>query len=373
MAYLHPVEERPNLTIETHLQVHRVLFEGGRAVGVAGERLSEPIELRADREVILAAGAYNTPQLLMLSGLGPAELLEFLLIDVVLDQPLIGQNLQDHANCGAVYLTSKPVSLLLGVEPANQQLWMDEGGGPLSSNVAEVGGFVRSVDGLPAPDIQFHAAPGVFADEGLTPVAEHGFSSGACVLKPASAGTLVLASADPTAKPLIRHDYFARDEDMETMMRGVRMAMEMCRTEPLAQYCETPFAAPEDPDDDEGLRAFIGSCVQTLYHPTSTCAIGSVVDTELRVEGWTACGSSTPRSCRACRAATPTHRPRDRRACGGPHRGTRGARAGGAGGGRGGAAGRGLAPTGLLAPFLLLREPCPRPSPTSTAAPRAPR
>ena len=285
MAYLHPVEERPNLTIETHLQVHRVLFEGGRAVGVAGERLSEPIELRADREVILAAGAYNTPQLLMLSGLGPAELLEFLLIDVVLDQPLIGQNLQDHANCGAVYLTSKPVSLLLGVEPANQQLWMDEGGGPLSSNVAEVGGFVRSVDGLPAPDIQFHAAPGVFADEGLTPVAEHGFSSGACVLKPASRGTLVLASADPTAKPLIRHDYFARDEDMETMMRGVRMAMEMCRTEPLAQYCETPFAAPEDPDDDEGLRAFIRSYVQTLYHPTSTCAIGSVVDTELRVEG----------------------------------------------------------------------------------------
>jgi choline dehydrogenase len=284
VAYLHPVMERPNLTVETHLQVHRVVFENGRAVGVAGERLSEPIELRADREVILAAGAYNSPQLLLLSGVGPAELLEFLLIDVVLDQPLVGQNLQDHTNVGGVWLSSKPVSLLLGIEPQNIELWTDHGQGPLASNVAEVGGFVRTVDGLPAPDIQFHAAPGVFADEGLTPVPEHGFSSGACVLKPASRGSVSLASADPTAKPLIRHEYFSEPEDMETMMRGVRMALEMCRTEPLAQYCETPFATC-DPDDDAALRAHIRGYVQTLYHPTSTCAIGSVVDTELRVEG----------------------------------------------------------------------------------------
>jgi choline dehydrogenase len=125
----------------------------------------------------------------------------------------------------------------------------------------------------------------VFADEGLTPVPEHGYSSGACVLKPASRGSVSLASADPTAKPLIRHEYFFEPKDMETMMRGVRMAVEMCRTEPLAQYCETPFAVCEDYDDDAKLRAYIRNYTQTLYHPTSTCPIGSVVDNELRVQG----------------------------------------------------------------------------------------
>jgi choline dehydrogenase len=284
-AYLHPVTERPNLTVETHLQVHRVLFEGGRAVGVEGQRLSDMIELRAEREVILAAGAYNSPQLLMLSGIGDPEQLTLLEIDVVHEEPRVGQDLQDHPNAGGVWLTSKPVSLLLGLEPENQQLWMEEGQGPLASNVASTGGFMRTRDGLPAPDIQFHIVPGCFADEGLTPVLEHGFSFGACVLKPASRGYVTLASADPTHKPLIVHNYYSEPEDLETMMRGLRAGYEIARTDPLAPYLETPFAACEDPDDDAALRAYIRNYTQTLYHPTSTCAIGTIVDDELRVNG----------------------------------------------------------------------------------------
>jgi choline dehydrogenase len=285
VAYLNPAMERPNLTVETHLQVHRVLFENGRAVGVEGQRLSETIELRAEREVILAAGAYNSPQLMMLSGIGDPEQLALLDIGVVHEEPRVGQDLQDHPNAGGVWLTDKPVSLLLGLEPENQQLWMDEGRGPLSSNVASTGGFLRTTDGLPAPDIQFHAVPGCFADEGLTPVLEHGFSVGACVLKPASRGYVTLASADPTHKPLIVHNYYGEAEDLETMIRGLRAAYEMARTDPLATYCETPFAACEDIEDDAKARAYIRNYTQTLYHPTSTCAIGTIVDNDLRVNG----------------------------------------------------------------------------------------
>src|SRR5215207_1352900 len=156
LAYLNPAMDRPNLTVETHLQVHRVVFENGRAVGVEGERLSELVQVRAEREVIVAAGAYNSPQLLMLSGIGDPEQLTLLQIPVVHEEPRVGQNLQDHPNAGRVWLTSKPVSLLLGLEPENQQLWVDEGQGPLASNVASTGGFMRTADGLPAPDIQFH-------------------------------------------------------------------------------------------------------------------------------------------------------------------------------------------------------------------------
>jgi choline dehydrogenase len=285
VAYLNPAMDRPNLTVETHLQVHRVVFDGGRAVGVEGERLSELVELRAEREVILAAGAYNSPQLLMLSGIGDPEQLNLLEIPVVHEEPRVGTDLQDHPNAGGVWLTDKPVSLLLGLEPENQQLWMDEGQGPLASNVASTGGFMRTTDGLPAPDIQFHAVPGCFADEGLTPVLEHGFSVGACVLKPASRGYVTLASADPTHKPLIVHNYYGEPEDLETMMHGLRSAYEIAAAEPLAQYCETPFAACEDVEDDAKLRAWIANYTQTLYHPTSTCAIGTIVDNDLKVNG----------------------------------------------------------------------------------------
>ncbi|MGH2836776.1 MAG: GMC family oxidoreductase, partial [Thermoleophilaceae bacterium] len=158
VAFLHPVAERPNLTIETRAHVHRVMFEGTKAVGVAVERNGELAEVRAEREVLLCAGAYNSPQLLLLSGVGPAEEVAQREIESVVDLPEVGRNLQDHVQVGGIWTTEEPVSLTLGAEPEYQEAFEARGEGPLTSNVAETGGFWRSRDDLDAPDLQFHCA-----------------------------------------------------------------------------------------------------------------------------------------------------------------------------------------------------------------------
>src|SRR5439155_6128802 len=142
---------------ETNLLVHRVLFEGTRATGIVGSRLDEDVEIRAGREVIVAAGAYNSPQLLQLSGIGPADLLTGFGLPVLLDQPMVGQNLQDHTHDLLVFTHTKPVSLLAATEPENIRLFNEERRGPMTSNVPEAGGYARSRSRLPAPDLQFHA------------------------------------------------------------------------------------------------------------------------------------------------------------------------------------------------------------------------
>lgn len=284
VAFLHPAMARPNLTVETHLQVHRVVFDGERATGVAGQRLDEQVEIRAEREVILAAGAYNSPQLLQLSGVGPAELLTVLQIPVVLDQPLVGQNLQDHPQTGLIFTHSQPVSLLIAADPAYLEQFMTEGRGPLSSNIAEAGGFVRTRSGLPAPDLQFHAAPVMFADGGLGAPTDHAISYGSCVIKPQSRGSVLIASEDPTAKPAIVHNYYAEEADMETIVAGLRLGLEISRQDALAPYTENAFMVPAS-DSDADLRAHARRYTQTLYHPAGTCAMGMVVDADLRVVG----------------------------------------------------------------------------------------
>ena len=197
VAYLHPVMDRPNLTVETHVHALSLLFEGERAVGVVGMRLSEMLVHRAEREVIVCGGAYNSPQLLMLSGLGrPAEL-EELQIEVVAEVPEVGLNLHDHPNAGAVYSIDEEISLFGALNEENLALFEAEGRGPLTSNVAEAGGFMRTRDGLEAPDIQVHFAPARFQSEGLVPGDGHGFALGACVLKPKSRGFVALGSPDP--------------------------------------------------------------------------------------------------------------------------------------------------------------------------------
>jgi choline dehydrogenase len=283
-GFLRPALGRPNLTLETHLHVHRLLIERGRAVGVAGERFGEPFEALAEREVIVSAGAYNSPQLLMLSGVGPAEHLATREIEVVADVPGVGQNLQDHINSGVIYTTDQPVSLLLGLEPQHQLEFAEQGRGPLTSNVAEAGGFWRSRERLEAPDIQFHAAPVMFVDEGLGDPVAHGISFGACLLTPRSSGTVTLRSNDPSAKPWIRHGFLSDPDDVQVMTDALRLTMDIARAPALAPYCREPFVAPSS-DDPEVMRAHLARRSQTLYHPVGTCAMGSVVDSELRVNG----------------------------------------------------------------------------------------
>jgi choline dehydrogenase len=284
VAFLRPAMARPNLTVETHLQVHRVSFEGGRATGVIGRRLDEDIVVRAEREVILAAGGYNSPQLLMLSGVGAAEQLRALNIPVVLDQPQVGLNLQDHPQSTLIFTHSQPISLLVAGDPVYVQQFVEQGRGPLTSNVPEAGGFVHTRAGLAAPDIQFHVAPVMFADGGLGVPTDHAISFGPGLLTPASRGSVALGSDDPTAKPRIQHNYYAEDGDLQTMVAGVRIGLEIARQNALKLYTETPFRPPVS-DSETDLRAYVRKITQTLYHPSGTCAMGTVVDAELRVLG----------------------------------------------------------------------------------------
>lgn len=283
-AFLHPAMDRPNLTVESHLQVHRVLIHKGRARGVVGWRLDQEITIEAEREVILAGGAYNSPQLLMLSGIGPAELLSNLGIEVTFDQPQVGQNLQDHALVPLVFSHSHPISLLAAGEPRNVRQFMAEGRGPLSSNGPESGGFVSTRTGLAAPDVEFLAAPVMFADSGLAAPTAHALSYGPSMLTPQSRGNVTLASEDPTAKPTIVHNYFAENADLDAAVAALRIGLEIARQPALKPYTETPLLPPAS-ESEADLRAHIRRYAHSIFHPAGTCAMGTVVDANLRVRG----------------------------------------------------------------------------------------
>ncbi|GAB3885245.1 GMC family oxidoreductase N-terminal domain-containing protein [Kibdelosporangium lantanae] len=284
VAYLHPAMARPNLTVRTNVHVHRVIVENGRAVGVAGSRLDELVEIRAEREVILAAGAYNSPQLLLLSGIGPADEIGVLGIPVVLDQPEVGRNLQDHTHDFLAYGHSQPVSLLTAAEPLNIKQYTEHGTGPLSSNIPEAGGFAYSRADLSAPDLQFHVAPVMFVDGGLAAPRGHGITFGADVLVARSRGSVTLSSAEPTAKPRIRHNYFAEESDLDAAVAGLRISLEIAAQPALKQFTENAIEPPES-DSDADLRAHVRRYSETAYHPAGSCSMGTVVDADLRVNG----------------------------------------------------------------------------------------
>src|SRR2546423_2322727 len=184
VAYLHPVEERPNLTVMPYMLAHRILFDGLRAVGVEASQLGQVQQFRAAREVILCAGAYNSPQLLMLSGIGEAEHLQLREIEVLLDFPQVGENLSDHAAGQLVYTTPEPVSLLLALEPAALEEFEASQTGVFTSNLAESGGFARLLDDHPAAGVPVPNAPVPIVDEGMTDPQEHRISLAPGALPP---------------------------------------------------------------------------------------------------------------------------------------------------------------------------------------------
>jgi len=285
-AYLHPALSRPNLELRTGARVHRILFEGTRAVAVAGERHGAPLHVRAQREILLCAGAYHSPQLLMLSGVGDPTRLQGAGVAAVHELPEVGRNLQDHLSAGAVWSTDEPVSLFVAsLEPERcRRELIESGSGPLTSSIAEAGAFARSSAALDAPDLQFHALPVAYPDEGLAPIHGHGVTLSVCVLTPQSRGTVTLASPEPTAKPRIRHNYLSEPADVQRLLIGMRRLREIAGQPALAPYAQTPLAAPASADDEDVL-AHVRATAQTLYHPVGTCAIGAVVDPLLRVLG----------------------------------------------------------------------------------------
>jgi choline dehydrogenase len=284
VSYLHPAMERPNLTVMPYMPVNRVLFDGMRAVGVEASQLGQAQELRAEREVILCGGAYNSPQLLMLSGVGPAEHLAMREVELLLEQPAVGENLSDHAASYNVWTTPEEASLLLALEPAALEEFTASQTGPFASNLAESGGFARVEPGAEAPDTQIHVAPVHIVDEGMGDPQAHGVWVSPCLLTPRSRGSVRLASNDPTAKPIVRNEFFSAEEDMPRMTAAVRLVEEICGQAAMRPYCAQPFTTPAG-DSEEDLRAHVARTAFPIYHPVGTCAIGSVVDEELRVQG----------------------------------------------------------------------------------------
>jgi choline dehydrogenase len=281
-AYLHPASDRPNLEVVACAFVERIALEGDRAVGVELVQGGAREMVRAEREVILSAGAYQSPVLLMLSGIGPAEELSPLGIAVRQELP-VGRNLQDHCMAQLNYLTDE-VGLFGIFTPENFALLEAEGRGPLTSNYPEAGGFFRTRPDLPAPDIEFHFAPSLYFDEGLTAPSDHGYCFGPVVIKPTSRGKVMLRTPMPDSKPKVLCNFLTTEEDRESMLAGVRIALEIAGQPALKAVERAPFSVPASGSDDD-ILAWVRRASQTVYHPTSTCAMGSVVDPELRVYG----------------------------------------------------------------------------------------
>jgi choline dehydrogenase-like flavoprotein len=220
----------------------------------------------------------------MLSGIGPAWQLEALGIPVVADLPEVGQNLQDHLLVPLIYVHDEPISLLVAGAPEYQEQFANSRSGPLTSNGPEAGGFARTRDGLGAPDVEFLAAPVMFADNGLGTPTAHALSYGPSMLGARSRGSVQLASDDPTAKPKIIHNYLAEPGDLDDAVAGVRIGLEIAKQDALGIYTGTPYRPPAS-DSDGDLRDYIRDYAHSIYHPASTCAMGAVVDAELRVHG----------------------------------------------------------------------------------------
>jgi choline dehydrogenase len=282
-AFLRPALERPNLTVITDAHARRVLFEGERATGVEVEVGGDVVAVNAEREVVLSAGAYGSPHLLLLSGVGPADELGPFGITVVADLP-VGRGLQDHMICGLNYLTDEE-SLLTAMTPENVERLQRDGSGPLTCNIDEGGGHIETKPSISGPDVQLHSGPALFVDEGLSaPPQVHGTVLAVTTLSPQSRGTVSLRSADPGAAPRIVHNYLNAEEDRRSMIEGLRAGLDIADQPARRKVITGKFAVPTS-DSDDDLLAHARRRAQTQYHPTSTCAIGAVVDTELRVLG----------------------------------------------------------------------------------------
>ena len=289
-GYLRPVRDRANLTVRTGALTTRVLLEGTRATGITYRRHGMRHNAFAAREVLLCGGAINSPQLLMLSGIGPADGLERAGVRVAHELPGVGRNLQDHLDVMTLTRCSQPVTYdhLNEIAVGLKYFLKHEGIG--TSNIAEAGGFVASGRGARSrPDIQMHFVPALLDDHGRNRLPGDGYTLHACNLRPESRGHLALKSADPRQSPAIHANYLSEPEDVEMMLECVRLSREI-----LAQPAFRPFRAHEilpgdDVTDREGLLGFIRAKAESIYHPVGTCRMGSdplaVVDPELRVHG----------------------------------------------------------------------------------------
>lgn len=293
-AYLHPVVRRPNLTIMVEAQVLRVRCDQGRASGVVCRIAGEDRALRARQGVILSAGAVQSPQLLMLSGIGPAEHLQDMGLTVVADRPAVGANLQDHLQVRAIYRCTKPITTNDALNSSLGRVriglqWLLFRGGPLAIGINQGGLFTRVCPASETPDIQFHVATLSADMAGGTVHGFSGFTMSVCQLRPESRGSISLASPDALAPPRIRANYLAAETDRRCTVAALRFARRLAATAPLSDYVAAEVAPGPEADTDEDLLAFARRAGATIFHPAGTCRMGSdadaVVDPRLRVRG----------------------------------------------------------------------------------------
>ena len=299
-AYLTPNLLRPNLQVLTGAQALRVRFEGRRAVGVDVRMGGTERTLKARREVILSAGALQSPQLLMLSGVGPGAHLQALGLPVLHDLPGVGQHLHDHIDVVQVVDAPGHHDLFgLSLAGAARALrgvfeWRRHRTGLLTTNFGEGGAFIRSTPGELVPDLQLHFVVGKLVDHGRQTVFGHGYSCHVCLLRPKSRGSVTLASPDPLATPLIDPAFLSDDDDATRLVRGFKLMRQILAQPALAQYGGSEVATSAAAQTDAQIEAYVRQHADTIYHPVGTCRMGpagqaadggSVVDAELRVHG----------------------------------------------------------------------------------------
>ncbi|MFF7249391.1 GMC family oxidoreductase [Embleya sp. NPDC008237] len=280
-TFLRPAARRRNLTVHTRTSVHRVLVERGRAVGVLAEQHGRTVEFRALREVILTAGTIGSPRLLLLSGIGPADELAALGIDVHADNPRVGHNLQDHLTIGAGWEVRGMRTLESARRPVEVLRYLGARRGPLASHVVEAGGFTGPAGG--PPDLQLHAAPVLWDNHGLTPPPCPGFTIGVSLLTPRSRGTITLRSADPTIRPAIAPRYGTEPRDLALLVDGLELAVEIGTSRPLQRHFGGLYGLAST--DRPALERWTRARAESIFHPVGTCAMGDVVDETLRVNG----------------------------------------------------------------------------------------
>jgi choline dehydrogenase-like flavoprotein len=294
-AYLAPNLGRPNLEILTDAHTLRIVFDGRRAVGVEVRRAGQVKQLKAQREVLICAGALQSPQVLMVSGIGPGAQLQRHGIRVVHELPGVGEHLHDHMDVvqgvDAPHLTdlfglSLPgaVRMIKGIFE-----WRKQRSGLLTTNFAEAGGFIKSRPEEPLPDLQLHFVIAKIVDHGRKTVFGHGYSCHVCLLRPQSRGSVRLASADPMAAPLIDPNFLAERDDVDRLVRGFKLMRRLLQQPALAGNRGREMPASAAAQTDEQVEEFIRCYGDTVYHPVGSCRMGSgqmdVVDAHLRVHG----------------------------------------------------------------------------------------
>lgn len=293
-AYLHPVMDRPNLTVITGAHAEKILFEGKRAAGVAYRQKRQSHQVNTRQEVVLCGGAFNSPQLLQLSGIGRPEDIAPHGIEMRHELQGVGQNLQDHLDFTLAYKTKDTDNVGIGLRASWHALkemlrWRKDGKSMVATPFAEGAAFLKTSPAENRPDIQLHFVISIVDDHARKLHLGHGYSCHICALRPHSRGSVGLNSGDPLAPPLIDPAYLSDTRDLELMIKGAKMTRDIMKTEPLAAYESKELFGITDGMSDADWAAKIRERADTIYHPVGTCKMGvdemAVVDPELRVHG----------------------------------------------------------------------------------------